>query len=176
MDSEDGGTKPDAPEPAVEQMIETLTISPPPVLSTDTSPFSPLVPPHPQPKPHEVPRPFMGHAVVPSKPASPPKGPKKHSARPVSLPPPTRQGPKKKADPTDVNGLADSMTSLSLIPASIRFGRGGKSNGFASTHHVGNGKAPGGPRGSKAAGGKGRGKRISSAEVVQTVETPMEVL
>ncbi|TFK48417.1 hypothetical protein OE88DRAFT_523362 [Heliocybe sulcata] len=30
----------------------------------------------------------------------------------------------------DVDALADSMTSLSLIPSSIRFGRGGKAGGF----------------------------------------------
>ncbi|KAJ8695432.1 hypothetical protein PTI98_008036 [Pleurotus ostreatus] len=41
-------------------------------------------------------------------------------------------------DDTDMDKIADSLSSLSLVPASVRFGRGGKTTGFAynSTAHT----------------------------------------
>ncbi|KAF4569541.1 Protein fmp52, mitochondrial [Pleurotus pulmonarius] len=41
-------------------------------------------------------------------------------------------------DDTDMDKIADSLSSLSLVPASVRFGRGGKTTGFAynSTTHT----------------------------------------
>ena len=36
-----------------------------------------------------------------------------------------------------LDGLTSSMTSLSLVPPSIRFGRGGKSGGFGNGNHTG---------------------------------------
>ena len=42
--------------------------------------------------------------------------------------------PPKPAPSTDVNALADSMSSLALVPPSIHFGRGGARGGFKHSH------------------------------------------
>jgi len=43
----------------------------------------------------------------------------------------------------DIEGLSQSLNALSLVPNSVRFGRGGKARGFAPAHSRGGGR--GGP-------------------------------
>ena len=69
------------------------------------------------------------------------------------------------ADTPLVDGLTDSLNSLTLVPSSVRFGRGGKKGGFGPARggHYGPGRGGGGPapgRGGGAArgvGGRGLG-------------------
>ncbi|KIK04542.1 hypothetical protein K443DRAFT_675791 [Laccaria amethystina LaAM-08-1] len=69
------------------------------------------------------------------------------------------------ADTPLVDGLTDSLNALTLVPSSVRFGRGGKKGGFGPARggHYGPGRGGGGPapgRGGGAArgvGGRGLG-------------------
>jgi len=57
------------------------------------------------------------------------------------------------ADESLVDGLADTMGSLSLVPPSIRFGRGGKKGGFLEREAAHGDKGRG-----RGRGGRGRGR------------------
>ncbi|KAK0214904.1 hypothetical protein IW262DRAFT_1278424 [Armillaria fumosa] len=62
----------------------------------------------------------------------------------------------------DLDALADSMTSLSLVPDSIRFGRGGKGGGFPHPHpHPHSSDSTDGRTRSRGRGGR-RGQRATS--------------
>ncbi|KAK0466844.1 uncharacterized protein EV420DRAFT_1635883 [Desarmillaria tabescens] len=64
----------------------------------------------------------------------------------------------------DLDALADSMTSLSLVPNSIRFGRGGKGGGFPHSHTHPHHASPDSTDGRTRTRGRGgrRGKRAMS--------------
>lgn len=57
---------------------------------------------------------------------------------------------------TDVDALADSMSSLALVPPSVRFGRGGARGGFKQPQHM-RGMVM---RGRGRARGRGRGRGL----------------
>ncbi|THU93890.1 hypothetical protein K435DRAFT_669403 [Dendrothele bispora CBS 962.96] len=57
-----------------------------------------------------------------------------------------------------LDNLADSMSSLSLVPSAVRFGRGGKKTGFAHNDtHASEGSAPSQGRGRGGRNGRGQG-------------------
>jgi hypothetical protein len=62
-------------------------------------------------------------------------------------------------DELNVSTLTDSMQSLSLVPPSIRFGRGGKTSGFAKQNARGNSK------GGRVGRAHGRGRAHGLVEV-----------
>jgi hypothetical protein len=78
----------------------------------------------------------------------------------------------------DVTGLVNSLDSLSLVPDSIRFGRGGKISGFVPNGNIvrGRGGGRGRGRGEPANSGDGRGGTIlgggTRARVVTNIQAP----
>ncbi|TCD60347.1 hypothetical protein EIP91_010331 [Steccherinum ochraceum] len=74
---------------------------------------------------------------------------------------------KKKASDTSIDSIASAMTSLSLVPPAIRFGRGAKRGGYTSTttpepveHMEIDGVHGGRGRGNGRARGRGRGAHV----------------
>jgi len=92
---------------------------------------------------------------------------KPNRSRPISATLSTADGHPERAE-ISVDALADSINSLSLVPPSIRFGRGGKKGGF-----IGRPKENHGGRGrGRGRGGVGKGG-IKTADKEETDEMPV---
>jgi len=112
----------------------------------DKKPIAREQPPHLQP-PHL--QPPSARSSVKSRPSLPPNQPKLTTTTPAS------------DTQASIDALTKSINTLSLVPPSIRFGRGGKKGGF-----VGRPKEASQPHGHTGErGGRGRGRGLEAGKV-----------
>lgn len=84
------------------------------------------------------------------------------------------QRPKNSRNPKEdsgVAGLTDTLNSLSLVPNSVRFGRGGNAGGFIPNVHGGRGRGRGRGRGGLVANPTGLGPVIPQQPHAMDVDT-----
>lgn len=96
----------------------------------------------------------------------------RHAKAKASIPETSRVS--HEAGGSDLDDLATSMTSLSLVPGSVRFGRGGASRGFTHAPHHNTNVNLGGFRGGRGGRGRARGFQFSNAGIHATHEVTGE--
>jgi hypothetical protein len=69
-----------------------------------------------------------------------------------------------------VNALTSSLSTLTLVPPSIRFGRGGKNGGFVQQHHSRGAAPKTSTNDGSGRGGRSKGKQAAHASAVQASE------